>query len=271
MEYRGYDSAGIATFRDGRIAIRKGVGKVADVNAKSQLESLPGYAGIGHTRWATHGGVSEANAHPHSSWSGRIAIVHNGIIENYEELKEEVGKRGYLFRSETDSEVIANLLQCNQDLGMEVEEALLETVQQLKGKYSFVALFDDGTLAAARNSAPLILGIGKDGFFVSSDVIGFLESTDEVIYLENREFVVMRPQSVRICDFDANPATQRITKVSREFADSDKGSYVHFTLKEICEQPATILRAGINSKSELERLMLMLEGSSNIYWERDQL
>src|SRR5580700_6131768 len=123
MEYRGYDSAGVAMFSDGSIVLRKGVGKVEQVNSAQQLELLPGRVGIGHTRWATHGGVNATNAHPHLSWSGKIAIVHNGIIENYEELKADLGGRGYLFRSETDSEVIANLLQCNRDLGMTVEES----------------------------------------------------------------------------------------------------------------------------------------------------
>jgi glucosamine--fructose-6-phosphate aminotransferase (isomerizing) len=265
MEYRGYDSAGVAMFSDSHIVLRKGVGKVEQVNSAKQLEALPGTVGIAHTRWATHGGVTEVNAHPHLSWSGKIAIVHNGIIENYEELKAEVGQRGYLFRSETDSEVIANLLQCNRDLGMTVEESVIETLRELKGRYAFVALMDDGTLVGARNHAPLILGIGRDGAFVSSDIMGFVQNADDVIYLDNGQFVVINHEKVKICDFDGRPVTQRLVKVSRELADSDKRGYVHHTLKEIHDQPEVIVNAGSRSRAELVILAEMIKRAEIVY------
>jgi glutamine---fructose-6-phosphate transaminase (isomerizing) len=265
MEYRGYDSAGVAMLSDGQILMRKGVGRVEQVNSSQQLELLPGKVGIGHTRWATHGGVTEANAHPHLSWSGKIAIVHNGIIENYEELKSELGRRGYFFRSETDSEVISNLLECNRDLGMTVEEAVVETLRALKGKYAFVALMDDGSLVGARNHAPLILGIGKNGAFVSSDIIGFVQEADDVVYLDNGQFVVISHEKIRICDFAGAPVAQRLVKVSKELADADKGIYVHYTLKEINEQPEVIVTAAGGSKAELEVLAGMIKHAEVVY------
>jgi glucosamine--fructose-6-phosphate aminotransferase (isomerizing) len=265
MEYRGYDSAGVATLSEGRIVLSKGVGKVEQVNTSKQLDTLPGSIGIGHTRWATHGGVSEANAHPHMSWSGKIAIVHNGIIENYEELKAEVGARGYLFRSQTDSEVIANVLQCNRDLGMTVEESISETLRELKGRYAFVALMDDGTLVGARNHAPLILGMGKHGIFVASDIMGFVEEADEVIYLDNGQFVMIRPQKVCVCDFEGSPVEQRLVRVSKELGDADKGIYVHHTLKEIHDQPMVVTKAGARSRSQLEVLAAMIKQAEVIY------
>ncbi len=265
MEYRGYDSAGIAMFSNGNIVLRKGVGKVAQVNSAQQLELLPGKVGIGHTRWATHGGVNETNAHPHLSSSGKIAIVHNGIIENYEQIKADVGQRGYIFRSETDSEVIANLLQCNRDLGMTVEESVVETLRTLKGKYAFVALMDDGTLVGARNQAPLILGIGRAGAFVSSDIMGFVEEADDVIYLDNSQFVVISDRKIKLCDFSGRPVEQRVVKVSRELADADKGIYVHYTLKEIHDQPVVIANAGGRSRAELEVLAGMIKHAEIVY------
>jgi glucosamine--fructose-6-phosphate aminotransferase (isomerizing) len=265
MEYRGYDSAGIATLSDGSIILRKGVGKVEQVNDSKQLELLPGGMGIGHTRWATHGGVSEANAHPHLSSSGKIAIVHNGIIENYEELKTKVGQHGYLFRSQTDSEVIANLLQYNRDLGMTVEETISETLKVLKGRYAFIALMDDGTLVGARSHAPLILGFGRHGVFISSDIIGFLEDADQVIYLDNGQFAMVRPHMVRLCDFDGHPVEHRLVRVSKELGDAEKGDFVHHTLKEIHDQPLVITKAGGRSRSDLVVLARMIREAKSIY------
>ncbi|MCK5872973.1 MAG: class II glutamine amidotransferase, partial [Methylococcales bacterium] len=160
MEYRGYDSVGIATESENKIVVKKGVGRVVEVNNAVQLDKLPGNIGIGHTRWATHGKVTEKNAHPHSSNSGKIAIVHNGIVENFEELKSDLQNKGYEFQSETDTEVIANLIQLNLDETSDVKQSIIKTVNQIKGHYSFVAIFDDGTLAAARFHEPLIVGVG---------------------------------------------------------------------------------------------------------------
>ncbi|MDE1770777.1 MAG: glutamine--fructose-6-phosphate transaminase (isomerizing) [Thaumarchaeota archaeon] len=265
MEYRGYDSVGVATFSEHQINVRKGVGKVLEVNKTVKLDELSGTIGIGHTRWATHGMVTDTNAHPHPSSTGEVAIVHNGIIENHEELKKELQERGYTFRSQTDSEVIANLLQYNYDKTKEIKKSVIDTVADLKGNYAFVAVFQDGTLAAARLHEPLIIGVGKEGYFISSDVLGFVEYTDEVIYPDNKEFVIIDTSGLKIFDFDANPVQHQITKVSKEFADTYKGQYAHFTLKEISEQPSTILNAGNNTKIEIDLASDLIKHARNLY------
>ena len=170
MEYRGYDSVGIATKNENIISIKKGVG---------------------HTRWATHGKVTKENAHPHSSNSGKIAIVHNGIIENFEELKADLVSYGYKFQSETDTEIIANLIQHNFDQTSDIKKTIIKTISELKGHYAFVVIFEDGTLAAARFHEPLIIGVEQNNYYISSDVLGFIEKTDDAIYIENENFVIV--------------------------------------------------------------------------------
>jgi len=265
MEYRGYDSVGVATESENQIELKKGIGKVNEVNLKIHLDKLPGKIGIGHTRWATHGKVTEANAHPHPSNSGKIAIVHNGIIENFEELKKQLENEGYSFKSETDSEVIANLLQKNYELTKDVKETILKTVSKLKGHFSFVAMFENGQLAAARFHEPLIIGIGKDDFFLSSDVLGFIEYTDDAIYMENGNFVILDKNKFQIFDFNGEHAKYGITKVSKEFADAYKEDYTHFTLKEIFEQHETILKAGEKTPDAIEKTVDYIRHAKNIY------
>jgi glucosamine--fructose-6-phosphate aminotransferase (isomerizing) len=263
MEYRGYDSVGIATESENKIVVKKGVGRVVEVNNAVQLDKLPGNIGIGHTRWATHGKVTEKNAHPHSSNSGKIAIVHNGIVENFEELKSDLQNKGYEFQSETDTEVIANLIQLNLDETSDVKQSIIKTVNQIKGHYSFVAIFDDGTLAAARFHEPLIVGVGKNGNYLSSDVLGFIENTDDAIYVDNEDFVIINDSGIHIFDFDGTPVKYQITKVSKEFADVYKGDYAHFTIKEISEQPDTILRAVDNN--QIQQLVDNIKQAKNLY------
>ncbi len=265
MEYRGYDSVGVATFSGNQILVRKGVGKVTEVNNTVKLDMLSGTVGIGHTRWATHGGVTETNAHPHPSSSNEVAIVHNGIIENYLELKKELQQKGYTFKSETDSEIIANLLQYNFDQTKNIKKSMMQTVLKIKGNYAFVAVFENGTLAAARFHEPLIIGVGKDGYFISSDVLGFVEHTDEVIYPDNREFVIINSEGIQMFNYEGNPVQHQITKVSKELADAYKGDYAHFTLKEISEQPVTILKAGDNTKLELDLVTEFVRHAKNLY------
>ncbi|WP_428324776.1 glutamine--fructose-6-phosphate transaminase (isomerizing) [Nitrosopumilus sp.] len=265
MEYRGYDSVGVATESENQIGLKKGIGKVQEVNSKVQLETLPGRIGIGHTRWATHGKVTDVNAHPHPSNSGKIAIVHNGIIENFEELKKELENDGYIFKSETDSEIISNLLQKHHDQTKNVKETILKTVSQLKGHYSFVAMFEDGQLAAARFHEPLIIGVGDEDYFLSSDVLGFIEFTDNAIYMENGTFVLFEKNKFQILDFSGEQTGYEITKVSKEFGDAYKGDYAHFTLKEIYEQPETILKAGEKTISEIEVATDYIRHAKNIY------
>lgn len=265
MEYRGYDSVGVATKSDHDITLKKGVGKVDDVNNALHLDNLPGHIGIGHTRWATHGNVTDVNAHPHPSSSGKIAIVHNGIIENYDELKADLQKRGYNFKSQTDSEVIANLLQFNYDQCHDIKQSMIRTMSKLKGHYAFVAMFENGMLAAARYHEPLIVGIGKNGFFLSSDVLGFIEKTDDAIYLDNGEFVMLDRIGIQIYDFEGNAVKHQVTKVSKEFADAYKGDYAHFTLKEISEQPDTIIQAGDKSADAINTATDFIKHARNIY------
>jgi glucosamine--fructose-6-phosphate aminotransferase (isomerizing) len=263
MEYRGYDSVGVATKSDTEILVKKGVGRVVEVNAKIQLDNLPGMVGIGHTRWATHGEVSDKNAHPHSSNSGKIAIVHNGIVENYEEIKETLSTKGFKFESDTDTEVLANLIQYNFDELKNVKQTMMKTVSQLKGHFAFVVIFEDGTLAAARFHEPLIVGIGKNSHYLSSDVLGFIEKTDDVIYLDNEDFVIINQNGLNISKFDGNEAEYQITKVSKEFADVYKGDYAHFTLKEISEQPATIIQAG--DEKRIDDVTNLISKAKNLY------
>lgn len=265
MEYRGYDSVGVATESDHQIELKKGIGKVNEVNLKIQLDTLPGKVGIGHTRWATHGKVTDINAHPHSSNSGRIAIVHNGIIENFEELKKQLENEGYDFKSDTDSEIIANLIQKYYEKTQDVKETILKTVAEIKGHYAFVAMFENGQLAAARFHEPLIIGVGQNDFFLSSDVLGFIEYTDDAIYMENGNFVILDKDKFQIIDFNGEHAKYGIVKVSKEFGDAYKGDYAHFTLKEIYEQHETILKAGEKTLEAIEKTADYIKHAKNIY------
>jgi len=265
MEYRGYDSVGVATESNNQIELKKGIGKVNEVNSKIQLDTLPGKTGIGHTRWATHGKVTEFNAHPHPSNSGKIAIVHNGIIENFEELKKQLENEGYNFKSETDSEIIANLLQKNYESTKNVKETILKTVSEIKGDYAFVAMFENGQLAAARFHEPLIVGISQENVFLSSDVLGFIEYTDNVIYMKNRNIIILDKKDFQILDFNGKNTEYEITKVSKEFGDIYKGDYAHFTLKEIYEQPDVILRSGEKTIGDIEKAVDYIKNAKNVY------
>ena len=263
MEYRGYDSVGVITCSDNKLTLKKGVGKVSEVNTNLGLDLLHGSTGIGHTRWATHGKVTDKNAHPHLSNSGKIAIVHNGIIENFEELKSNLQNKGFDFQSETDTEIIANLIQLNFDETSDIKQSIIKTVAQLKGHYSFVVIFEDGTLVAARFHEPLIVGVEKGNYYLSSDVLGFIEKTDDAIYIDNEDFVIVNNTGMHIFDFDGTPVKYQITKVSKEFADVYKGDYAHFTLKEISEQPDTILRSENND--QIQQFVNSVKQAKNLY------
>ena len=170
------------------------------------------------------------------------------LLKIFEELKSNLQNKGYKFQSETDTEVIANLIQLNFDESSDVKQSIIKTVAQLKGHYSFVVIFEDGTLAAARFHEPLIVGVGKDSYYLSSDVLGFIERTDDAIYVDNEDFAIVNNAGIHIFDFDGTPTKYQITKVSKEFADVYKGDYAHFTLKEISEQPDTVLRSENNDQ-----------------------
>lgn len=263
MEYRGYDSVGVATFDSNKIMVRKGTGKVLEVNKNMNLSQMAGRIGIGHTRWATHGGVTDSNAHPHSACKKDIAVVHNGIIENYKELKQELISSGHSFASETDSEVIAHLLEVYYPKG--VKEAMVETCKRLKGNYAFVAVFQDGTISGARYEEPLVIGVANDGYFVSSDVLGFLEYTDKAIFLENGSICIVDNTKLEIFDFDGRPVPHPITQVAWELGDIDKGKYAHHTIKEINEQRLTVVHAGRQDEAEIARFCNILASAKDIY------
>jgi len=265
MEYRGYDSVGVATISENKISLRKGVGKVSLVNGEMKLDSLYGTIGIGHTRWATNGLVSKNNAHPHPSNSKEIAIVHNGIIDNFIELKKFLTEKGYFFKSETDSEVISNLLQFHFDKTHDVYKSMILTSKELKGNFTFVAAFSDGTIAASRFHEPLIIGVNKDGYFLSSDILGFIEYADEVIYPENGEIVIINQNGLQMFDFRGTPTSHQITKVSKEFVGVYKGEYAHFTMKEISEQPLTILKAAKKTTLELDMIAMGIKKAKHLY------
>jgi glucosamine--fructose-6-phosphate aminotransferase (isomerizing) len=263
MEYRGYDSVGVATFDNGNILVRKGKGKVVEVNKSMNLSQMAGRIGIGHTRWATHGGVTDSNAHPHSACKNDIAVVHNGIIENYKELKEELIAGGHAFASETDSEVIAHLLEIHYSKG--VKDAMIETCKRLKGNYAFVAVFQNGTICGARYEEPLVIGVANDGYFVSSDVLGFLEYTDKAIFLENGDICVVDNSKLEIFNITGLPVAHPITQVAWELGDIDKGEYAHYTLKEINEQRLTVVHAGRQDETVMKKFCDILANAKDIY------
>ncbi|MEO9319063.1 MAG: glutamine--fructose-6-phosphate transaminase (isomerizing) [Nitrososphaera sp.] len=266
MEYRGYDSVGVATIDDeSAIRVRKGTGKVLEVNKNLGISGMSGHIGIGHTRWATHGGVTDSNAHPHSACNNGIAVVHNGIIENYKELKQTLEKSGHHFTSQTDSEVIAHLLEVHSSAGHDIKQAMIKTCHELKGNFAFVAVFRDGTIAAARFEEPLIVGVANDGYFLSSDVLGFLEYTDKAIFLDNRDIAVVDNSKLEIFDFDGVPVARPITQVAWELGDIDKGKYAHYTLKEINEQRLTVLHASRQDEAKIEDFCKVLKDAESIY------
>ena len=259
MEYRGYDSVGVATIDSGSILVRKGTGKVVEVNKSLNMSQMPGRIGIGHTRWATHGGVTDSNAHPHSACNNHIAVVHNGIIENYRELKEELISAGHSFASETDSEVIAHLLEIHYSKGM--RGAMIETCKKLRGNYAFVAIFQDGTIAGARYEEPLIIGVANDSYFISSDVLGFLEYTDKAIFLENGDIGIVDSSKLEVFNLEGAPVAHPITQVAWELGDIDKGKYAHDTLKEINEQRLTVVHAGRQDEVAMNKFCELLAGA----------
>src|SRR5919205_2950745 len=220
MEYRGYDSVGVATLSTNKISVRKGIGKVGQVNSSLNLAGMEGFVGIGHTRWATHGGVTDYNAHPHPCCNDNAAVVHNGIIENYLPLKEELVKKGHRFRSETDTEVIVHLLEEYHNANRDIKCAMVETVKRLEGSYAFVAMFANGTLACARLDEPLVIGISENAYYASSDVLGFLQYTDQAIFLDNRDLAIIdNKNGASIFNFNGEPVSRAITKVAWELSD----------------------------------------------------
>ncbi len=240
LEYRGYDSAGIATLEDGHLTRRRAEGKLRNLEARLDTAPLAGRSGIGHTRWATHGKPTETNAHPHAT--DRLALVHNGIIENYRELKEELGAEGYRFETETDTEVIAHLVTRNLAAGMAPEPAVQAALARLEGAFALAILFegDDDLMIGARRGSPLAIGHGDGEAFFGSDAIALAALTDRITYLEDGDWAVLTRGSVEIRDADG---VRVVRPMARTFASSlliDKGNHRHFMAKEIYEQPEVV-------------------------------
>ncbi len=238
LEYRGYDSAGVASLCDGRLLIRKDVGKVDEVIQKQNLASLPGNIAIGHTRWATHGAVTQFNAHPHSDCGGKVAVVHNGIIENNQQLRQELIKMGHKFTSETDTELIPHLLEDELKNGCSLEQAVLNIAPRLEGSYAFLAISLDnqGKVVGTRRNNPLIVGIDAPDYYVSSDALAFSQYTNQVMNLEDNEVVMLTQEGIEFFDAQGNKLVKQARKLDHGWAESHKGGYQHFMLKEIMEQ-----------------------------------
>ncbi len=242
LEYRGYDSAGIALL-DGGLKLYKKMGKVAALEEAVIGKNIEGNIGIGHTRWATHGEPSDRNAHPHLSNNGKLAMIHNGIIENYALLRQELVKKGYHFSSDTDTEVLLNFIediQKNNDSTL--EEALRIALKRVVGAYVIVLIDQDnpGTLIAARKGSPLVIGIGKGEHFLASDASPIIEYTKEVVYVNDYEIAIIKPDELILKNLGNERQTPFIQKLDLELAAIEKGGYDHFMLKEIFEQPGTI-------------------------------
>ncbi|SFJ74049.1 glutamine--fructose-6-phosphate transaminase (isomerizing) [Thermoflavimicrobium dichotomicum] len=240
LEYRGYDSAGLAVYNGETIGVNKSKGRLADLEAKLSTRSLPGNLGIGHTRWATHGKPSDENAHPHTDEHGMFAIVHNGIIENYIELKEELIAKGHRFTSETDTEVVAKLLADLWD--GDLVSTVRKVVARLHGAYALgiISEYEPDKLVAVRLASPLVVGLGKGENFIASDIPAILKHTREVYILEDGEMAVLTADRVQLMRVDGTPVEREVMQVQWDMETAEKGGYDHFMLKEIYEQPKAI-------------------------------
>ncbi len=249
LEYRGYDSAGVATIHEGRLYVEKDAGKLTEggepTDLQRRLKSLPGKIGIGHTRWATHGDPTRENAHPHTDCRDRIAVVHNGIIENFSELRQELEERGHRFTSETDTEVVPHLIEEFMSEGKSFFDAFVEAVKRLEGSYAIAAICVDepDVILAARKESPLVVGLGEDGNFLASDIPAILPETNEVIPVDDGEVVVVKRDEVKILDAETlrDVTDEKEVQVVEEDPHRlERHGYPHFMLKEIHEQPEAV-------------------------------
>jgi glucosamine--fructose-6-phosphate aminotransferase (isomerizing) len=257
LEYRGYDSAGVATLDGGRIEIRRAVGKLAELERRLAREPLSGTMGIGHTRWATHGRVCEENAHPHRA--GRVVLIHNGIVENYLELRDELAGRGRRFESETDTEVIAHLIDEGLGAGLSLAEATRVAVRRLQGSFAIVAMADrePGRLVAAKTATPIVIGLGNGENLVASDIPALLDRTREVIFLEDGELAEITRERVVVSGFDGSPRQRAPRHVAWDPVTAQKGGHKHFLAKEIHEQPQALIDT-LRGRVRLERAEVVL-------------
>ncbi len=260
LEYRGYDSSGVALLKDGVLNVYKKKGKVAELEEEMIGKNIDANIGIGHTRWATHGEPSDRNAHPHSSKSGKISMIHNGIIENYALIKQELVNKGYSFTSDTDTEVLLNFIEdIKNNNECTLEEAIRIALKRVTGAYCILVIEQDNpdTIIAARKGSPLVIGIGKGEHFLASDASPIIEYTKEVVYINDYELAIVKPDELILKNLGNEKITPFITKLDMELAAIEKGGYEHFMLKEIFEQPSTIfdcLRGRLDSKESAIRM-----------------
>src|SRR5512134_3556806 len=239
LEYRGYDSAGVAVVRNGAIELRRSAGKLSRLEEVLAVNPLEGEYGIGHTRWATHGRPTEENAHPHRDCTGQIVVVHNGIIENYLDLKRELQREGHRFVTETDTEIVAHLIEREmKDASLEV--AVRRALLLLRGLFALVVISadDPGKIVAVRNGPPIIVGLGQDEFFVASDIPAILSHTRDVVFLGDEEMAVITRSGVQFTDYSGRAVSKTTQRVMWDPIAAEKGGHKHFMLKEIYEQPS---------------------------------
>src|SRR5215470_3059259 len=259
LEYRGYDSAGIAVAGNGQgeLQVRRAEGKLRNLEEAIRLKPLDGTYGIGHTRWATHGRPTEENAHPHRDCTGKIVVVHNGIVENYLPLKKKLIEEGHKFSTETDTEVIAHLVESyffNKSNGHRpsLEEAVRKTVRQLTGVFALAVISEEepNKIVAARNGPPAVIGLGNDEYFVASDVPAILYHTRDIFFLADGDMAVVTPDGVHLSDFDGRPVQRQIQHVTWDPIQAEKGGFKHFMLKEIYEQPSAVRETALGRVSQ---------------------
>jgi glucosamine--fructose-6-phosphate aminotransferase (isomerizing) len=260
LEYRGYDSAGVAVFHEGKVVIRRCQGKLKQLERKIAGERFSGHVGIGHTRWATHGKPSETNAHPHKA--GGVVVVHNGIIENYLPLKGILTREGHTFKSETDTEILCHLIQSHIFKGTTFEEAVRQALLQVRGSYAIAAIYEGekGKLIAARKESPLILGLGEGESFLASDIPAILPYTRKMIFLEDGEMAVIQDGKIQISTLWGKVVERKPKEILWDPVTAEKGGFKHFMLKEIHEQPRAITDT-VRGRISLEEGKVLLEGS----------
>jgi glucosamine--fructose-6-phosphate aminotransferase (isomerizing) len=267
VEYRGYDSAGMATISDGVLGVRKGVGRVAEIEEKHGLSKMPGNTGMAHTRWATHGGVTDSNAHPHTSCKGTVAVIHNGIIENYVLLKKALSAKGHRFSSETDTEIVAHLVEDEYKRTRDPLKAAGAAIKKLRGQYALALMFSDrpDVMIGARKDAPLIVGVADGKMFLASDVLAFIGHTDRTIFLDNYEVVEITKDGARIFGPSGKLVNRKPTQVAWELGDVSKSDFAHYTLKEINEQPQTILSASVQDPKKIGEFAKAVRKAKSLY------
>ena len=266
MEYRGYDSAGISTIHKDNVTIKKDIGRIDAINEKIELGKAKGKIGVAHTRWATHGGVTKENAHPHLSCKQKIVVVHNGIIENYRQLFKELSDN-HEIKSETDSEVISHLIEEEYNKEKDPLKTLQNVSKKLNGSFALVVIFSDkkDEIYGVRKYAPLIVGIGEQENFISSDIVSFIDYTDNVIFLEDKEIVRVTSNSIEIINFDGDKISRDKTHVAWEAADVSKEEFSHHTIKEIHEQSSTVQNALNQDDKEFEGFVKELTSGKNVF------